>query len=102
MTAVLEKVRRLETYLEWRGGYADNVIDLTINKVLQRERDQMEAQLQRLQRRLVTFEQQYGRTTPDFYARFERGELGDDADYFEWSATWEMVQQLQQGLELLS
>jgi hypothetical protein len=102
MTMVLENVRRLENYLEWRGGYADNVMDLTINKMLQRERVQMEAQLTRLQQQLVVFEGQYGQSTLDFYERFERGELGDDTDYFEWSATWEMVQQLQQGLKLLS
>ena len=102
MTVVLEKVRQLENYLEWRGGYADSVMDLTIDKVLQRERTQMEAQLARLRQQLVVFEGQYSRSTPDFYERFERGELGDDADYFEWSATWEMVQQLQQGLRLLS
>ena len=102
MTEVLEKVRQLENYLEWRGGYADSVMDLTIDKVMQRERTQMEAQLARLRLQLVVFEGQYSRSTPDFYERFERGELGDDADYFEWSATWEMVQQLQQGLRLLS
>ena len=102
MTVVLEKVRQLENYLEWRGGYADSVMDLTITKMLQRERAQMETQLARLQQQLVMFEGQYSRSTPDFYERFERGELGDDADYFEWSATWEMVQQLQQGLRLLS
>jgi hypothetical protein len=102
MTVVLEKVRQLENYLEWRGGYADSVMDLTINKMLQRERAQMEAQLGRLQQQLAAFESQYGWSTPDFYERFEQGELGDDIDYFEWSATWEMVQQLQQGLRLLA
>jgi hypothetical protein len=102
MTMVLENVRRLENYLEWRGGYADDVMDLTINKMLQRERVQMEAQLKRLQAELTAFEAQYGLSSPAFHERFERGELGDDIDYFEWSATWEMVQQLQQGLRLLS
>jgi hypothetical protein len=88
--------------VEWCGGYADSVMDLTINKMLQRERVQMEAQLTRLQQQLVAFEGQYGRSTPELHERFERGELGDDTDYVEWSATWEMVQQLQQGLKLLS
>jgi hypothetical protein len=27
--------------------------------------------------------------------------IGEGADYFEWSATWEMAQQLQTGLALL-
>lgn len=102
MTAILEKVQRLERYLTQRGGYADNVLDRTIDKILQRERDQMQVQLARLQQRLSTFERQYGWATPEFYERFEKGELGDETDFFEWSATWEMVQELQRGLTLLS
>lgn len=102
MTAVLEKVQRLGKYLEQRGGYADNVLDRTIDKVLQRERDQMQTQLAHLQQRLSIFEKQYGWSTPEFYERFEQGKIGDEADFFEWSATWEMVQELKQGLTLLS
>ena len=84
MTAVLDNVQRLKTYLEWRGGHADKVLDLTINKVLQRERDQMQEQLAKLEHQLAIFEQQYGWPTLVFYERFERGELGDDVDFFEW------------------
>ena len=102
MVAVLEKVRQLENYLEWRGGQGDRVLDMTISKVLQRERNQMQTQLDRLRQHLSVFEQQYGWPTPQFYERFGRGELGDDTDFFEWSATWEMVQQLQKGLVLLA
>ncbi len=102
VTAALEKVRRLERYLEQRGGYADRVLDRTIDKVLQRERDQMQTQLARIQRRLATFERQCGWSTPEFYEQFEEGDLGDEADFFEWSASWEMVQELRQGLALLS
>jgi len=102
MTAVLERVRQLENFLEWRGGHVDVAVDMTINKILQRERNQMKAQLNSLQQHLTIFEKQYGWPTLAFYERFEKGELGDDADFFEWSATWEMAQQLQRGLALLT
>jgi hypothetical protein len=102
MAAILEKVRRLKNYLEWRGGEADAVVEMTINKILQRERDQMQVQMNRLQQQLAMFEQQYGWATPAFYDRFERGELGDDMDFIEWSATWEMIQKLQKGLALIA
>lgn len=102
MAAVLEKVQRLERYLVRRGGYADSVLDRTIDKVLQREHDQIQTQLTRLQKRLDSFEERYSWSTPEFYERFERGEIGDEADFFEWSATWEMIQELKQGLTLLS
>ncbi len=98
MTAVLEKVQRLGKYLEQRGGYADSVLDRTIDKVLQRERDQMQTQLAHLEKQLGVFEKQYGWSTSEFYERFEQGKIGDEADFFEWSATWEMVQGLKQGL----
>ena len=101
MPTVLEKVRRLEQYIETRAGYADRVLEGTLDKILQREHDQLQGQLARLRDQLAVFENRYGLTTPEFYERFERGEMGDEADFFEWSATWEMVQDLQGDLELL-
>jgi hypothetical protein len=55
----------------------------------------VQSQIARLRDQLAAFESCYGLTTPEFYERFERGEMDDDADFFEWSATWEMVQDLQ-------
>jgi hypothetical protein len=80
MAAALEKVQQLKNYLEWRGGEADVVVDMTLSKLLQRERDQMQVQMKRLQQQLAMFEQQYGWATPAFNDRFERGELGDDME----------------------
>ena len=101
MSTVLEKVRRLEQYIETRAGYADRVLESTLDKLLQREHDQLQSQIARLRDQLAVFESRYGLTTPEFYERFERGEMSDDADFFEWSATWEMVQELEGDLELL-
>lgn len=101
MSTALEKVRRLEQYIETRAGYADRVLESTLDKILQREHDQLQSQITRLRDQLAVFEDRYGLSTPEFYERFEHGEMGDDADFFEWSATWEMVQDLQADLELL-
>jgi len=101
MSTVLEKVRRLEQYIETRAGYADRVLESTLDKILQREHDKLQSQITRLRDQLAVFEDRYGLSTPEFYGRFEHGEMGDDADFFEWSATWEMVQDLQADLELL-
>lgn len=48
----------------------------------------------RLEQQLGEFEKKYAMKTPDFYARFERGELGDATDFVEWSATFEMLENL--------
>lgn len=74
---------------------------MSIDRILQRKNDQSQNKIARLRDQLAVFESRYGLTTPEFYERFERGEMGDDADFFEWSATWEMVQDLQGDLELL-
>ena len=47
-----------------------------------------------LSRQLLEFEQRYSLKTPDFYARFLRGELGDNRDYIVWAGLYEMWQRL--------
>ena len=32
------------------------------------------------------FEEQYGLSSDEFYAKWENGQLGDDTDFFEWFA----------------
>jgi hypothetical protein len=62
---------------------------------------QISAQLElraRLQQQLADFERRYGMESGDFYARFERGDLGDAAGFVEWSATYEMVEKLNKRL----
>lgn len=102
MTALLEKVRRLEQYVQLTEGQVDQVMESTIDKVLERERQRLLRQQARLKSQIADFEARYGWTSEEFYPRFERGELGDDTDFVEWSATIEMVQNLQRTIDLLS
>jgi hypothetical protein len=41
-------------------------------------------------------------SSPDFFSRFQRGELGDATDFFEWSATWQMYRSTLQYLNVLA
>jgi len=102
MAAVLEKVQRLERYIQLTNGHVDRVLESTLDKVLDRERQRILRQQARLKSQIVSFEARYGWTSEEFYPRFERGELGDDMDLIEWSATIEMVENLQRTIELLS
>jgi len=52
-----------------------------------------------LVRDLVLLEQQYGMDSDQFYERFQRGELGDDLDYFDWAAKFEMYCQAKEEIE---
>jgi hypothetical protein len=102
MTAVLEKVQRLERYVQFINGDVDQVLESTIDKVLGRERQRLFRQQARLKSQIADFEACYGWASEEFYPRFERGELGDDTDFIEWSATIEMVENLQRTIDLLS
>lgn len=37
-----------------------------------------------------------------FFDKFQRGELGDATDFFEWSATWQMYRNTLAYLDVLA
>ena len=102
MTVQTQTVNRLQSLLElYRGGYQSHVVDQTVDKLISLEVSQSRAELQRLAARLMTYEQQYGMTSREFYQRFRTGELGDDMDFVEWSVFWDMHQATQKRLDSL-
>lgn len=48
-------------------------------------------QAQELRERLRRFEERYQMPSKEFYHRFQAGELGDSADFFEWNTYYEML-----------
>jgi hypothetical protein len=48
-------------------------------------------QVEDLKSRLKQFEEAYQMPSEYFYQRFQTGELGDDIDFFEWNAYYEML-----------
>lgn len=102
MSTVLEKVKRLEQYVAADEDGMDQVVEQTLDKLLERESARLVDLKSRLATQIAAFEQQYKMLTRDFYARFERGELGDAMDYIEWSATAEMLQHLEKRIDLLN
>jgi hypothetical protein len=103
MSAVLSKIKRLEEYVSLTGESAqDRVWEQALDKLLAREVTLLTEQKTRLQTQLAEFERQYNLASDEFYIRFERGELGDATDFVEWSATYEMIQNLEDRLAILS
>ncbi len=43
-------------------------------------------EIARLSEEMRKFEEQYGLSSDEFYAKWENGQLGDDTDFFEWFA----------------
>ncbi len=47
-----------------------------------------------LRQQLRDFEARYSMTTADFYARFVRGEMGDQRDFIVWAGLHELLQRM--------
>lgn len=97
----IERVERFLRYLQSHQRETDPVIDNVVDKLLDRERQQLLKQRDELRRELEQFEQQCGLASTEFYARFERGEMGDDLDFVDWSGAWRVYQAVSDLLALL-
>ena len=95
----LLKIQSLEQL--YRSGYHSDTIDTTIDKLVAMERSRAGQELTHLEDRLRQFEEQYRLSSAAFYVQFQAGELGDEADFFEWSAFYQMWLSTQEQLDLL-
>ncbi len=95
----LGNLLKLETL--YRQGYQSEVVDRTLDKMISLEYAQTRRELETLEGSLAGYERQYQMSSRDFHQRFHAGELGDSADYFEWSALYDMAQTLRRRLDAL-
>lgn len=98
-TNTLDKIQILESL--FRQGFRSDYVDQTLDKIISLERTRARKELGELQNNLVAFEEEYQMSSVDFYNQFQAGELGDDADFFEWSAVYDMAQSLITRLQML-
>ena len=97
----LEKVKRLEKYIASDVAAFDPVLDITIEKLLKRETVRVGDIQQRLMEQLEEFEKRYGIKTTEFREHYEKGLMGDGMDFVEWSATIDMLANIQKSIDLL-
>jgi len=102
MVSTLEKVRKLKQYIAAESLAVDPVMDVTIDKLLEREMTRMLELKTRLIGQLEEFEKKYALSSSEFYTQYENGELGDDMDFVEWAATVEMLANADRRLALLA
>lgn len=98
-TITLEKMHRLETI--YRRGLRSDLIDRTVDKLIDLEQARAMRELAELDQRLAAFEQQYQLASDEFYVRYEAGQLEDSADFMEWSSFYDMRRSAQQYLDWL-
>jgi hypothetical protein len=99
VAAPLGRLRALERL--YAQGYTDEVVDLTGRKPVEHQIQKDEAQLADLGEELARFEQRYGMSSADFFARYQAGQMGDDADVFEWNALYKMHTRLADAVNSL-
>ena len=95
MTAI-EKLEVLSRLV--RQGKTDPLIDRTLDKLLAHKQAEAEAQHRRIRADVKSFEKQYNMDSPTFVERYQGGVLGDDADFIEWYALWNMLRELEEQL----
>ena len=85
----------------YQMGYRSNIVDATIEKLVAMEQAGLETEAESLAAHLRAFEQRYQLSAAEFHRRFQAGELGDEADMFEWSAFYQMWLSVRERLETL-
>ena len=73
-----------------------------VKSSLDMKRKALEYNLRQYQARLATFEKLYQMTSEQFAAKFNAGELGDNAEWFEWEFVLDAYRETARQLGLLA
>lgn len=79
-----------------------NLLSLTEFKTVLEQMEERSSPLNNilsLLRQLVAFEQKYNLASDVFYARFMRGEMGDDLPFVKWAGRYELYLEAKQELD---
>lgn len=91
---------KILTNISQEGAYSDTFV-FAIRNVFLGEITNIEQEIKEIESDLEAFEKQYNISSKEFYQQFEQGILGDDIDFVEWSAFYQMWHSLQNRLNLL-
>jgi len=76
-------------------------IHLIMDKILKEVKHNHQKNIDRYNKDLKTFELKYEMESTIFYKKFEKGQLGDEMDYFEWSGLIELRNELMDKVKIL-
>lgn len=96
---ILNQLQVLKT-ISKQGAYSD-IFVISLRNVFLEEIKNIEQEIQEIEIDLQTFEQEYKLSSQQFYQQFKKGKLGDEIDFVEWSAFYQMWYSLQERLNLL-
>lgn len=96
---VAQKLSALARLYETRQ--ASELMRQTLNKLFAIELEDAQKDYALLSGDLAEFEEKYGMESAEFFAQFDKGELGDDIDFISWASLYQMRERVRQRLELL-
>jgi len=88
----MDTMQRIQVLQDVYAG--EDEIDQIIGKLFDAALGQHYLRRDLYEHDLRDFEQRYQMTSDEFHRRFESGELGDAADYFEWAGLYDLYQDL--------
>jgi hypothetical protein len=83
----------------YEKGLQNEYLSRSIGKIIEYEKEKTIEEVNMLKKELSRFESTYQMSSEDFFDKFEKGDLGDKEDYFEWSAMYQMYER---SVDLLS
>lgn len=79
----------------------DDYLQKAISKIISYEIAKTTQELEELKKELKAYEERFNRRSEEFFSRFSAGELEDSADFFEWSALYQMYLRVSERLNIL-
>ena len=96
-TPILKKLQLLPELIG-EEDIGDEVMEVTISKLLSYEIEKLRARQNQIRERLTAFEEGYRLKTEEFARKFREGTMGDAMDFFEWAALADMYHEISQRL----
>ena len=96
-TQILKKLQLLQELIG-EEDIGDEVMEVTISKLLSYEIEKLRARQNQIRERLNAFEEAYRLKTEEFARQFREGTMGDAMDFFEWAALADMYHEISQRL----
>jgi hypothetical protein len=69
-----------------------------IKEALANERKLLLSGIQTLEKDLSAWEEKYKKSSADFFAQYQQGELGDSLDFVDWAGQYQLLQDLKKHL----
>lgn len=74
----------------------------TLNKAVEYEASQSQAQLTEIENVLTDYEKQFNMSTIEFFKRYQAGQADDSAESMEWASLAQMADNIRKRLALFS